>query len=526
MKKRILSLVLAVLLVFSCLSSVAMAESEEYYDVPDLYGMYNAAAITNMVCDGFAKGENASFSFIINYLIYYDAFGETNIEVTYEDYTYGAWQFTYDDFIAIVDANFANFSEDEVKAGLMEMNAYDTEKNTVTIEPFGGFGGGFYYYAEDDIDLGNGEWEVSGMVLDYEVNYYPDCDETIASLRPGYDYVIGYDEEGKERYEIVGARTKVNIITEDGVAKINGFTDVDYHVYNGVLYPMTETDNGPMRKVFMYLDEGSDVSILTTAVAVPLYNETAEIWFPMSEITFTVDIADGFLLNSTEVYCGWDLLEIQPDEDGIYTVPAGDDSIFIDVYTDREIIDTKEKFDDVEEKWYKDYVDYAVTYELFNGVSDTEFAPNQSMTRGMFVTVLSRLSGENLEGADFESVFDDVADGRYYSDAIAWAATNDIVNGLSETEFGVNENITREQMCTMLVRFADYMWIELSTDVEKAEFADNADISKWAKDAVYACQQAGIVNGVTATTFEPKGTATRGQVAKILSIFHQDYLNW
>ena len=196
------------------------------------------------------------------------------------------------------------------------------------------------------------------------------------------------------------------------------------------------------------------------------------------------------------------------------------------MYTDREIIDTKEKFDDVEEKWYKDYVDYAVTYELFNGVSDTEFAPNQSMTRGMFVTVLSRLSGENLEGADFESVFDDVADGRYYSDAIAWAAANDIVNGLSETEFGVNENITREQMCTMLVRFADYMWIELSTDVEKAEFADNADISKWAKDAVYACQQAGIVNGVTATTFEPKGTATRGQVAKILSIFHQDYLNW
>ena len=193
----------------------------------------------------------------------------------------------------------------------------------------------------------------------------------------------------------------------------------------------------------------------------------------------------------------------------VSSVPVDSSSVFTDVGAGR---------------WYKPYIDEAVTYGLFNGVTKTTFVPGGEMNRAMFVQVLANMSGVKTD-KNAETGFKDVSVGRWYTGAVAWAAQFGIVNGISETEFAPLSNVTREQMCTMLVRYADHVGVELQKDVAVKTFADDADISKYAKDAVYACQQAGIIDGMTETEFAPKDTATRAQVAKILSVFHFSYMS-
>ena len=188
-------------------------------------------------------------------------------------------------------------------------------------------------------------------------------------------------------------------------------------------------------------------------------------------------------------------------------------------------IDASKKFKDVgKSKWYTDYVNYAVNYGLFNGTSDNTFAPDQSMNRAMFVQVLANLAGAKTnENAD--TGFKDVPKGKWYTGAVDWAAENGIVNGMGEGKFNPTASITREQMCTMIVRFADYMSMKLFAVNDKEKFTDDKKIAEYAKTAVYECQTAGLVNGMGDGTFAPKATATRAQVAKILSVFHNGYFS-
>ncbi len=105
-----------------------------------------------------------------------------------------------------------------------------------------------------------------------------------------------------------------------------------------------------------------------------------------------------------------------------------------------------------------------------------------------------------------------------------WATENKIVTGYEDGTFGPEKSITREQMCVMLVRYAKYKSIDIKKNNDIEFFADNSKISSWATEAVYTCQMAGIVNGTGGGKFEPQKTATRAQVAKILSVFHKDYI--
>ena len=185
---------------------------------------------------------------------------------------------------------------------------------------------------------------------------------------------------------------------------------------------------------------------------------------------------------------------------------------------------TADSFKDVKSgSWYEEYVDTVVKYGIFNGISDTEFAPNANITRAMFVQALAKLDGANIDNS-LKTKFKDVPAGKWFAGAVKWATDCGVVNGISENEFSPNANITREQMCAMLVRYANHKEIKLKTVTSKAKFSDDNKISSYAKESVYACQMAGIVNGMTETTFEPKGTATRAQIAKILSVFFEDYV--
>ena len=148
-----------------------------------------------------------------------------------------------------------------------------------------------------------------------------------------------------------------------------------------------------------------------------------------------------------------------------------------------------------------------------NGVAATEFAPNANVTRGMFVTVLYRIEKEPEVK---EAAFTDVAADAWYAKAVAWASENGITSGVSETEFAPDNNISREQIATMLYRYANYKKYAVADGAELAAFADAEAIADYAIDAFKWAVADGIMNGKTATTLNPADNATRAETAALL----------
>ena len=177
-------------------------------------------------------------------------------------------------------------------------------------------------------------------------------------------------------------------------------------------------------------------------------------------------------------------------------------------------------FDDVSiSDWYYDAVAFAVTNGLFSGTSTTMFSPDADMTRAMLVTVLYRLEGEpTVTGG---SAFDDVTDGQWYTDAVIWAGDSGIVSGYGSGLFGTNDSVTREQMAVILYNYAAYKGYDVTATSDFAAFNDADDISSWAETAMSWANGEGLITGVTDTTLDPAGGATRAQVATILMRFVQ-----
>lgn len=184
-------------------------------------------------------------------------------------------------------------------------------------------------------------------------------------------------------------------------------------------------------------------------------------------------------------------------------------------------------FTDVSGHWAATDIRYVTEKGLFNGMSATTFEPYSNMTRAMFVTVLSRL-GDKVDQkwsipCDNPVKFDDVPDGMWYSDAVAWAGGTGVVNGMGENMFAPDTAVTREQMAVMIVNFAALAGTELPKTRDAADFTDEAAINGWSKDAVHAAQQAGIINGRDSGAFDPQATATRAEVAAILHRFAEAF---
>ena len=170
------------------------------------------------------------------------------------------------------------------------------------------------------------------------------------------------------------------------------------------------------------------------------------------------------------------------------------------------------------------YEDIKYVYEkgLMEGTGNNKFSPETVMTRGMIVTTLYRMEGKPAVNANI--TFSDVASGMYYTDAVAWAAENGIVKGCGDGTFRPNDTITREQMVTILYRYAEYKGCDVSVgeDTNILSFDDAEQVAPYAIEAFEWAGGAGIINGTSKTTLSPKGSATRGQVAAIL---HR-YCNW
>ena len=165
--------------------------------------------------------------------------------------------------------------------------------------------------------------------------------------------------------------------------------------------------------------------------------------------------------------------------------------------------------------WYLEAVRYVYENGIMIGVSETDFAPTTPTSRAMMITVLYRIAGEPDASA---CPFADVPDGTWYTDSVAWAAENGIVSGIGNNLFAPDAEMTREQMAVMLYNFCVHMNIELP-DIKDTEITDADQVSSWAIEAVEAMYKAGILNGRGDGVFDPKGTATRAEVAQMLMNF-------
>jgi hypothetical protein len=168
--------------------------------------------------------------------------------------------------------------------------------------------------------------------------------------------------------------------------------------------------------------------------------------------------------------------------------------------------------------WYYDSVSYCVYHGLMNGTGSDTFSPNEGLTRAMVVTILWRLCDQPT--AEKETTFTDLTQ-KWYRAAVAWAQESGVVNGMDDTHFAPDQNISRQDFVTILCRFLAAAGGKIET-ADLSGFADAADISGYARTAMAWAVQAGIINGIVSegkTYADPRGTATRAQAAAIFMRF-------
>lgn len=194
------------------------------------------------------------------------------------------------------------------------------------------------------------------------------------------------------------------------------------------------------------------------------------------------------------------------------------------VTVDAEFVRTTMPFTDVSRgQWFYDAVSFVYWRDLMDGVTSTQFAPDATTTRAMVVQILYRMAGSpTVRGS---SPFYDVSNGAWYADAVIWAEANDIVNGMTTTTFAPNTAVTREQLATMLYRYAQYRHYNTSAGANTniLSYYDANRISEYAFSALqWACGE-GIMDGTGTGYLSPQGQATRAQLAAMLMRFCMEY---
>jgi len=166
--------------------------------------------------------------------------------------------------------------------------------------------------------------------------------------------------------------------------------------------------------------------------------------------------------------------------------------------------------------WAHSGIDFAINEYMFYGTSDTLFSPSMPMTRAMLVTVLWRYSDKPYAHSQG---FTDISQNTYYTTAVNWAAKEGIVNGVGNNKFDPDANITREQLVTILYRYAKWINSDTKANTDISFFCDYKEISHYAVEALSWAYAEGIISGVSSDRIDPTGFATRAQVATILSRF-------
>lgn len=241
-------------------------------------------------------------------------------------------------------------------------------------------------------------------------------------------------------------------------------------------------------------------------------------------VTITAKPDEGYQVGKvTVIKSNGDTVKVTDKGNGVYTFTMPNSKVSVDVTFAPEGQWTNPFVDVAEDAWYYDAVQYVNENGLMAGTSANTFAPDRTTTRGMIVTILYRLEGSpDIENEIWGYPFKDVDANAYYATAVYWARMNGIVAGYSDELFGPDDIITREQMATILYRYAQYKGYDTTAKADLSRYTDAAQVGSYAVDAIRWANAEGLVNGTSATTLTPKGSATRAQVAVILTRFCQN----
>ena len=329
------------------------------------------------------------------------------------------------------------------------------------------------------------------------------------------DVVMGKDANEKPITTIDSLRINGGTFKTAGIANAIDVEDylapgLVYNPYTGQVYKEPEYTGKYSYEIFTKVGDNGTISVDRYATE-------------GDNVTITVSPDEAYMLDELTVTTGGKEVEVKDNGDGTYTfkMPSADAKIVVTFAEDPDWEPEPEEpampFTDVNDNdWFYDVVLYAYDNGLMTGVSATEFAPNQTTTRGMIVSMLARLEGvTSAEDAGFA----DVAANDWYATAVNWAASVGVVNGYEDNTFRPNAPITREQMAAILYNYADYKGYDVSARADLSDYADAASISSWAEDVLAWANAEGLINGMTATTIDPQGATTRAQTAAMFERF-------
>lgn len=281
------------------------------------------------------------------------------------------------------------------------------------------------------------------------------------------------------------------------------------------VYRVVNTENVSLGQATQDIKKGELYNIAFTKNTQPVQ--------PNGMVTVRIPIPDYFVTDACTVFRQekngtWTPLKARLEGNYI-TFETDHFSLYSVVNKDKGMTTySKLPFSDVRiADWFYNDVKYVYKKGMMAGTAADVFAPNATTTRAMIVTILYRLEGS--PAVTGTSAFVDVPAGQWYTDAVNWAAANQIVKGTSATTFAPNDSITREQMAAILYRYAQYKGYDVTKKADLSGYSDNSQVSAYAKDALAWANAAKLINGVTNTTLAPQGNATRAQVSAILHRF-------
>lgn len=238
-----------------------------------------------------------------------------------------------------------------------------------------------------------------------------------------------------------------------------------------------------------YVEIGSPVQQPTNVPVKEGY--TFEGWYADSTCTLAFDFSIP-LYSTTFVYAKWAPVLNEPVAKNSFTDVNADD-------------------------WFYDSVMALAERNIISGMGDSIFAPSNNISRAQLATILANLAKANL--ADTATPFEDVSADAWYAKAVAWAYTNGIVNGISETEFAPDANVSRQDMAVMIMRYVNNVEkVTLPESNAQTEFVDDDEIAGYSKEAVYTMQRAGIIGGKPGNMFDATAFATRAEASKMIYV--------
>lgn len=444
-----------------------------------------------LVGDDAAKTISSNFKSGAN-IIVASADGDARIqeEMGLHDYSYGQ----------IAESKFAYAAKDDVKGKA----TFDT-----VLLPYKNPGGAEIQVSR--LDMGTSTAEATALRFD----------SVIDGTKENVQYMLDYAFDQKEERSFGGYQTtaklalvrsaggnikEVILNQSAGISGADGsmlvdlggvYSDFSYEIAGDTLKVETSDDNADAEKIKLMVENeiknvtlnGNDIAFHREDGVITLSNQSAD--------------------RPSGGSGGGGIIDRKPSQGGSGSSGGGSTG----TETQPNENTWKNPFRDVNaEDWFCDAVQYVNENGFMKGVSDTEFAPEDDITRAMFVTVLYRAEKEPEAP---ENGFRDVEKGSYYEKAVAWAAASGIVNGVSEDAFAPDKQITREQMAAILYRYAGFKGYDTSVSGGR-EYTDRGMISDYAEEAVSWTAERGIMSGNPDGSFAPRDNSTRAQAAAVI----------